>query len=85
MRDIHRVWALWWLAALPFILTSIVICIVTGVTITASSRLTWEHFFLLAMTAAFGYFIFWKHPRLRHFNKTFAEHEDNYRYEKEAQ
>jgi len=84
MKDIQKVWALWWLAALPFIIASSVICIVTGVTITASSQLTMREFLLLVVAAVFGFFVFWKHPRLRHYNRVFAEHEENYRYEEEA-
>jgi len=85
MKDIQKVWVLWWLAGLPFIIASIVIIIVTGVTITASSQLTMEQFLLLVVTAVFAFVVFWRSDRLRHYNKTFAEYEENYRYEEEAQ
>ena len=79
MKDIQRVWALWWLAALPFIIACIVIIIVTGMTVTAS-QLTMVQFLSLVVAAVFGFLVFWKHPRLRHYNRVFAEYEENYRY-----
>ena len=83
MKDIYRVWLMWWIAALPFILISIALCIATGVTITASHLLAWEQFLPLGAAAVFAWLVFWKSDRIRHYNKVFAEHEKNYRYVKE--
>ena len=87
MKDIHRVWLMWWIAALPFILISIALCIATGVTITASHLLTWEQFLPLGAAAVFAWLVFWKSDRIRHYNEAFAAFEKLYLYipQEEAQ
>jgi hypothetical protein len=56
---------------------------VTGTTITASSRLTPVLVLSLIVTAAFAAIVIWKSDRIRHYNRVFTELENNYRYVKE--
>jgi len=79
MKDIHRVYALWFIACAPFLLVMFVGIILYS----PPPRTVSDWWVVLAMcTAFFGGIIFWKSSRLRHYDKTFAEHEENYRYEK---
>ena len=82
MKDIHRVWLTQWVAILPF-LCGLIVFFASVATINLDAPAA--YLLMLLVPAIFAYLVIWKSDRIRHFNKTFAEYEENYRYEKEAQ
>ena len=80
MKDIHRVYLRWYVACAPFLLVLLVGTILYWPPPTTASN---EWFLAAFLSLIFGGLIFWKSDRIRHYNKVFAAHEENYRYEED--